>query len=333
MNRRQLCGLLLATTCAFAFGHVTGAVAAEDPSKYPSQPIRVIVPFAPGGASDFAMRLLQAPMSQALGQQIVIENRAGAAGNVGMDVASRAAPDGYTIFFGNAGTVCVNPTLYTDLTVQPEKQFVPVSLVTETPSILIASMKFPPRTLAETIAYVKAHPGKVNFASAGSGSADRLLLEKFRKENGLDMVHVPYKGGAGPATADVLAGHVELFQLTATPALSHIRSGRIKALAISTRERIPALPDVPTFVELGYPDYVVTTWQGMLVPTGTPATVIAKIHAAATRVLGDPGVQAKFAEAGVIARASASPEEFRAYVARETLRWSGLVKEIGATPD
>jgi tripartite-type tricarboxylate transporter receptor subunit TctC len=311
----------------------TAAFSAEDPSKYPSQPVRVIVPFAPGGASDIAMRIIQPNLAQAFGQQIVIENRSGAAGNIGMDVASRAAPDGYTIFFGNAGTVCVNPTLYTDITVKPEKQFVAVSLVTETPSILIASMKFPPNTLAETIAYVKAHPGKVNFASAGSGSADRLLLEKFRKELGLDMNHVPYKGGAGPATADILAGHVELFQLTATPALSYIRSGRIKALAISTKDRIPALPEVPTFAELGYPDYVVTTWQGMLVPTGTPALIITKIHAAVQRVLSDPTIQARFAEAGVIARASSSPAEFRAYVERETVRWSSLVKEIGATPD
>jgi tripartite-type tricarboxylate transporter receptor subunit TctC len=311
----------------------TAALSAEDPSKFPSQPVRVIVPFAPGGASDIAMRIIQPGLAQAFGQQVIIENRSGAAGNIGMDVASRAAPDGYTIFFGNAGTVSVNPTLYTDITVKPDKQFVPVTLVTETPSILIASMKFPPSTLAETIAYVKANPGKVNFASAGSGSADRLLLEKFRKEVGMNMNHVPYKGGAGPATADILAGHVELFQLTATPALSYIKSGRIKALAISTKERIPALPEVPTFAELGYPDYVVTTWQGMLVPTGTPAPIIAKIHAAVQRVLSDPVIQARFAEAGVIARASGSPAEFKAYVERETARWSSLVKEIGATPD
>jgi tripartite-type tricarboxylate transporter receptor subunit TctC len=333
MNRRRAFGLLLATTCAVALGPVIGARAAEDPAKYPSQPIRVIVPFAPGGASDFAMRLLQAPMSQALGQQIVIENRAGAAGNVGMDVAARGAPDGYTVFFGNVGTVSINPTLFPDMTLKPDKAFIPVSVASETPSVFIANPKFPPNTMKELVDYAKARPGKVNFASPGSGSVDRLEMEQFRKAAGLDMNHVPYKGGAGPATTDVLAGHVELFQLTATPAMSFIKSGRIKALAISTRERLPALPNVPTFAELGYPDYIVTTWQGMLVPTGTPRPIIDKIHAAATKVLGDPKIKEKFLEAGVIARASVSPEEFKAYVAKETTRWSGLVKEIGAVPE
>ena len=332
MNRRDAVVLLLGAVSANTFWPA-GAFAAEDPSKYPSQPVRVIVPFAPGGASDIAMRIVQPGLSQALGQQVVIENRSGAAGNIGMDVAARAAPDGYTIFFGNAGTVCVNPTLYTDLTVNPAKQFVAVSLVTETPSILIASMKFPPKSLKEMIAYVKANPGKVNFASAGSGSADRLLLEKFRKEVGLNMNHVPYKGGAGPATTDVLAGHVELFQLTATPAMSFIKSGRIKALVISTKERLPALPDVPTYAELGYPEYTVTTWQGMLVPTGTPKPIIDKIHAAVVKVLSDPKVKERFLEAGVIARASETPAEFKTYVEKETIRWSSLVKEIGAEPE
>ena len=332
MNRRDAVVLLLGTAWAGTFPPA-GAFAAEDPKKYPSQPVRVVVPFAPGGASDIAMRIIQPGLTQALGQQVIIENRSGAAGNIGMDVAARAAPDGYTIFFGNAGTVCVNPTLYTDLTVDPAKQFVAVSLVTETPSILIASMKFPPKSLQEMITYVKAHPGKVNFASAGSGSADRLLLEKFRKEVGLNMNHVPYKGGAGPATTDVLAGHVELFQLTATPAMSFIKSGRIKALVISTKERLPALPDVPTYEELGFPEYTVTTWQGMLVPTGTPKPIIDKIHAAVVKVLSDPKVKERFLEAGVIARASEAPDEFKFYVERVTIRWSSLVKEIGAEPE
>jgi len=325
-----LCAIALALQ---VFGAANGVSAAEDPSKYPSQPVRVIVPFAPGGASDIAMRIIQPALTQALGQQVVIENRSGAAGNVGMDVAARAAPDGYTIFLGNTGTINVNPTLYPYLTVKPDVQFIPVTLVTETPSILIANIKFPGQTLAGMIAYVKANPGKVNFASAGSGSADRLLLEKFRKEVGLQMNHVPYKGGAGPATADVLAGHVELFQLTATPALSYIKAGRIRALAISTTERIPALPDVPTFAELGYPQYTISTWQGMLVPAGTPRPIIDKIHAAAVKVLNDPTIKQRFAEAGVIARASESPEEFKAYVEKATKLWGGLVLEIGAEPE
>jgi tripartite-type tricarboxylate transporter receptor subunit TctC len=327
-------GILLTVSLVFATVFVSWlAFAAEDPSKYPSQPVRVIVPFAPGGASDLAIRITQVALAQALGQQIVIENRAGAAGNVGMDVAARAAPDGYTIFLGNSGTIGVNPALYPYLTVKPDTQFIPVSLITETPSILIANSKFPPNTLAEMIAYVKERPGKINFASPGSGSADRLLIEKFRKELGLDMNHVPYKGGGGAATADVLAGHVELLQVTATAALPYVRSGRIKAFAISTKERIPAMPNVPTFAELGYPQYTATTWQGMLVPAGTPQPIIDKIHAAAVKAMSDPQVKERFAEYGVIARASDSPDEFRTYVERDTKLWGGLVVEIGAQPD
>ncbi|RAI45817.1 Bug family tripartite tricarboxylate transporter substrate binding protein [Rhodoplanes roseus] len=332
MNRRQALGLL-GTACAVAFCPVTGAFAAEDPSKYPSQPVRSIVPFAPGGASDFAMRLLQPTMSQALGQQVIIENRAGAAGNVGMDVAGRAAPDGYTIFFGNVGTVSINPTLFPDMSVKPDKAFIPVSVASETPSVYIANPKFPPNTVKELIEYVKARPGKVNFASPGSGSVDRLEMELFRKAAGLDMNHVPYKGGAGPAVADILGGHVELMSVTLPSAMPHIKSGRVKVLAITSKERSPALPDVPTVVELGYPDIVATSWQGFLVPTGTPRPIVDKLFQAIAKAVADPSVKQRMLEGGVTAVASESPEAFKAYIDKETARWAVVVKESGAVPD
>jgi len=197
-----LLAAVLATSLAAAPTQAQGA--------YPNQPIRVVVPFAPGGASDFVARLIQPGMSQFLGQQIVIENRAGAAGNVGMDVAARAAPDGYTIFLGNVGTISINPSLFPDITVKPEKDFIPVSIVADTPGILIANPKFPPNNAKELVDYAKARQGKINFASPGSGSLNRLEMEIFRMNAGLDMNHVPYKGGAGPAVTDIIGGHVEL---------------------------------------------------------------------------------------------------------------------------
>ncbi|NVO13254.1 MAG: tripartite tricarboxylate transporter substrate binding protein [Rhodoplanes sp.] len=333
MNRRQAIGLLLGTASAAGFGHVSGAVAAEDPSKYPTQPVRVIVPFAPGGASDFAMRLLQAPMSQALGQQVIIENRTGAAGNVGMDVAGRGAPDGYTVFFGNVGTVSINPTLYPDMSVKPDKAFIPVSNASETPSALICSMKFPPNNVKELIEYVKARPGKVNFASPGSGSVDRLEMELFRKATGLDMNHVPYKGGAGPAVADILGGHVELMFVTLAAAMPHVKANRIKILALSSKERSPILPDVPSVAELGYPELVATSWQGFLVPTGTPRPIVDKLFQAIVKAASDPTVKQRLIDGGSTASASESPEAYKAFIEKETARWTVVVKESGAVPD
>ena len=310
-----------------------GAANAQGAGTYPSQPIRMIVPFAPGGASDFAARLLQPGMSQHLGQQIVVENRAGAAGNVGMDVAARAAPDGHTIFLGNVGTISINPSLFKDLTVKPEKDFAPVTLVAETPGLMIAHPKFPPNSVKELVDYVKKNPGKVNFASPGSGSLNRLEFEVFRKNAGLDMTHIPYKGGAGPATADIIGGHVEVMFVTISSAINHVKGGRLKALAVSTKERVPSLPDVPTMSELGFPDNVSSSWQGVLVPAGTPRPVIDKIHAAVLHAMSDAKVRERMTEAGVFPVTSKSPEEFKSYLDAEAAKWSRVVKETGAQPD
>ena len=318
---------------AMAVAMIAGTSGAAAQSNYPTQPVRMIVPFAPGGASDFAARLIQPGMSQFLGQQVVVENRAGAAGNVGMDLAARAAPDGYTIYLGNVGTVSINPTLYSDLTVKPDKDFIGVSLVTETPGILIANAKFPPNSVKELVDYVKARPGKVNFASPGSGSLNRMEMEVFRTDAGLDMTHVPYKGGAGPAVADVIGGHVELMFVTISSAIQHIKSGRLKALAITTKERNPSLPDVPTMGELGWKNNVSSSWQGILVPNGTPRPVIDKLHAAILRAMSDEKVKERILAAGVLPTTSASPEEFKVYLDAEAKKWGAVVKAVGAQPD
>lgn len=335
MRQRSGWGVLFCAVVALWCGvvHVPGAWGAEDPSKYPSQPIRMIVPFAPGGASDFAARLLQPTMSEFLGKQVVVENRAGAAGNVGMDVAARATPDGYTIFLGNVGTVCINPFLFSDLTVKPDKDFIGVSVVAETPGLLIANPKFPPNTAKEFVEYVKARQGQINFASPGSGSLNRLEMELFRKNAGLDMTHIPYKGGAGPAVADIIGGHVSVMFVTISSAIDHVKGGRLKALGVTTRERVASLPDVPTMLEQGFADNVSSSWQGVLVPAGTPRPIVEKLHAAVLRAMANPQLQKRYQEAGVIAATSKTPEEFKKYIDAESAKWSRIIKETGAKPD
>ena len=322
-----LLGAVLAIAAALAAG------VAPAQTSYPTQPIRIIVPFAPGGASDFAARLIQPRMAQSLGQQIVVENRGGAAGNVGMAIAARAAPDGHTVFLGNVGTISINKSLYDDLTIDPDKDFIGVSLVAETPGLLIANPKFPPSTVQELIEYVKARPGQINFASPGSGSLNRLEMEVFRRDAGLDMIHIPYKGGAGPAVADVLGGHVQLMFVTISSAIQPVKAGRLKALAVTTKERVPSLPDVPTMFELGWKNNVSASWQGLLVPAGTPPPIIDKIFAAAGQAMADPKVRERMTEAGVFPVTSKSPEEFKEYLAAESEKWSRVVRETGAKPD
>jgi tripartite-type tricarboxylate transporter receptor subunit TctC len=326
-------GALAAIAAVFAPIIATGTATAQDTSKYPTQPIRVIVPFAPGGASDFVARLIQPGLTQFLGQQVVVENRAGAAGNVGMDVAARGAPDGYTIFLGNVGTISINPSLFADITVKPEKDFIPVSIVADTPGILIANPKFPPSNAKELVDYGKANQGKVNFASPGSGSLNRLEMEVFRLNAGLDMNHVPYKGGAGPAVADIMGGHVEVMFTTISSAIQHVKGGRLKALGVTTKERVPQLPDVPTMLEQGFPANVSSSWQGVLVPAGTPRPIIEKLHAALAKAVADPKVVERMAEAGVIATTSKSPEEFKAYLAEDAKKWSEVIRKTGAKPE
>jgi tripartite-type tricarboxylate transporter receptor subunit TctC len=331
MKRRHfaaLAGGLLAAALGIA-----GAARAEDPSQWPTQPIRMIVPFAPGGASDFAARLLQPGLSKALGQEIVVENRAGAAGNVGMDVAARAAPDGYTVFLGNVGTISINPSMFPELTVNPAKDFIPVSIVADTPGILIANPKFPPNNAKEMVAYVKAHPGEINFASPGSGSLNRLEMETFALNAGLQMTHIPYKGGAGPAVADVMGGHVEVMFSTISSAINHVRAGRLKALGVTSKERVPSAPDIPTLTEQGFPKNQSSSWQGVLVPAGTPKPIVDKLFAAVVQAVADPTVKKRMEDAGSTAVSSASPEEFKAYITADTAKWTEVIRVTGAKPE
>ena len=306
------------------------AEAAEDPAQYPTKPIRVIVPFAPGGATDITMRMIQPALSERLGQQLIIDNRGGAAGNIGMEVAARTVPDGYTLFLGNVGTVAINPNFYRDLNVVPERDFIPVSLASETAGVVVANPKFPPNSLTEMVAYVKARPGKINYASSGIRSQNTLEMEQFRKAAGLDMLQVPYKGGAGPALNDLVAGHVDVMFVTLSAASGHVKSGKLKALAVTTRKRLEQLPQVATMAEQGFPENVSSSWQGLFAIAGTPRPIVARVHAAVIDAMKDEKTRRLMSDAGMIPSASETPEAFKTFVAGETAKWKAVVRSIGA---
>src|SRR2546421_2909074 len=318
--RRLLFALLLVPAVALA-------------QAYPTKPIRMIIPFAPGGASDFVGRIMQPKMNELLGQPIVVENRAGAAGNIGAEAAAKSAPDGYTIFLGNVGSIAINPGVYPKLSINPVKDFIAVNQVVDVPSILIIHPSVPANNVRELVMYAKANQGKLNFASPGSGSLDRLEMELFRKLERLDIVHVPYKGGAGPATAGMMGGETQLMFATAASAMPGVKSQRLKPLAVTSSKRIDTLPQVPTVEEAGYPDLKAGSWQGIFVPAGTSREVIDRLFNVTTQVMKDPDVIARLKNGGAEAITSASPAEFAKFVATETDRWAKIAKEAGATPD
>lgn len=303
-------------------------------ADYPDKFVTIIVPFAPGGSTDFAARIIQPRFSALLGQQVVILNRGGAAGNIGMTDAAAATPDGYTLFLGNVGCLAINPSVYGRLLrVKPERDFTPISLMGDAPDVLIAARDFPPNTVKEMVDYVAARPGKINFGSPGAGSLNRLEMESFRSTAKLDMQHVAYKGGAGEATAAVVSGEVPVMFTTMSSALGYIRGHAVKALAVTAKQRVSALPDVPTMVESGYPDMVASSWFGMLAPAKTPKPVVDKLYTVLREVLTDPEVVQRFANGGVDVRSSAAPAEFGQFMQAELTRWGAVVKSSHITAE
>ena len=317
--RLFLVGLVLIANCANA--------------QYPNRPLKMIIPFAPGGASDFVVRIFQPRLGDLLGQQIVIENRAGASGNLGLEAAARSAPDGYTIYLGNVGTVAINPGVFPKLPVNPVKDFVAITQVVDVPGVLVAHPSFQANTIKEMIAVAKAYPGRLNFASPGSGSQNRLEMELIRKAEGLDMVHIPYKGGAGPAATGLIAGETHMMFTTVSSVLGHIKGARLKALAVVSAKRLAQLPEVPTMVESGYPDSTSGSWQGIFVPAGTSKEIVDRLYAVMLQTMKSPDVAERLAKGGVEVVTSASPAAFAAYVAAETQRWGRVARESGATVD
>jgi tripartite-type tricarboxylate transporter receptor subunit TctC len=312
---------------------IAPAAMGQGGTTYPAKPIRIIIPFAPGGASDFVGRIIQPRLADLAGQSIVIENRAGASGNIGLEAAAKAAPDGYTLFLGNVGTTAINPNLYKSLAVVPTRDFVAITQVVDVPSALVANPAFPPNTVKELIGFVKQAPGKYFFASPGPGSANRLEMERFMKAAGISMTHVPYKGGAGPAITGLLGGETSVMFVTLSSAASQVRAAKLKLLAISAPQRVNAFPNTPTLAEEGMPDMTAGSWQGVFTPTGTPPDVVAKLYSLVIQVMDTPEVRNRLAESGVEVVTSKSPEAFAAFLREDTERWAQVVKESGATAE
>lgn len=312
----------LATAC------VAPALAAD---AYPVKPVRWISPVAAGGAGDLIARAIAPRLSDIWGQQVIVDNRPGAGGTLGMGIAARTPADGYTLVLGVSSFVVVAPGIYPKLAYDPVKDFAPITQILSGPLVLVAHPSFPPRTVLELVALARAKPDAITYGSPGNGSVGHLASEMFRSMSGTRMVHVPYRG-APPAYSDLLAGQITIYMGTMTAALPLIKAGRLNALATTGLSRARRLPDVPTMAESGLLNYEVTTWYGVMAPAGVAAGIIAKLHADLTRVIRQPEMQAQFVSEGgdVVAN---TPDQFAALIDRELVKWSKVAKEAGAKVD
>jgi tripartite-type tricarboxylate transporter receptor subunit TctC len=296
---------------------------------YPNKPIRMIVPYPPAGGTDIVARVVNEPLSTLLGQPIIIDNKGGAAGNLGTDLAAKAPPDGYTILF-TLSSHTINPKLYGKLPFDVEKDFAAVSLAAYIPQILVVHPSVPVANIAELIAYAKARPGKLNYASVGIGSPGHIAGELFKLKTGVDIVHVPYKGG-GPAVSDTIGGQVQMLFVSMPAAWQHVKSGRLRAIAVASDKRSVTAPDVPTIAEQGV-DCVVNSWYGALVPAKTPPAIVAKLNAAMAKVLQGPDVREKLFAQGAEATSS-SPAEFEQLIKDELKKWEYVIHQANITPE
>ena len=327
---RQRLLLALVTIVGIAAIGVAAPAAAQAPA-YPTKPVRLVVPFPPGGATDIIARAVAQKLGETLGQSIVVDNRPGAGGNVGTELVAKAAPDGYTLEMGTVGTHAINASLYAKMPYDNVKDFAPIILVAGVPNVLEVNPTLPINSVQELIAYAKANPGKLNFASSGNGTSIHLSGELFKVMTGVQMTHVPYKGSA-PAIQDLLSGQVQLMFDNLPPSLPQIKAGRLRALAVTSATRAPALPDVPTVAESGLPGFEASSWFGLLAPAGTPPAIIAKINAEVATWLASPEGKEKLASIGANA-AGGSPDDFARHIQAETAKWAKVVKESGAKVD
>ncbi len=294
---------------------------------YPTKPIHFIVPFPPGGGNDTVARAIAQQASPALGQSIVVDNRPGAGGIIGADAAARSAPDGYTIFLGGVATHAVNPHLHPKLSYDPVKDFAPITLVASAPSVLVIHPSVPARTIAEFAAYARANPSKLNYASNGNGSSSHMAALLYEVNAGVKMTHVPYKG-VGPALTDLMSGRIELMFNSIVAILPHIQSGKLRALAVTSKRRSSLLPDVPSIAEAGWPEYEAGSWYGILAPAGTPPAIIDRLHKEIVKSLKDPEVQKRLAGEGADVIGS-TPQEFAAHIKSELARMGQAIKAAG----
>ena len=286
----------------------------------------MVLPFAPGGAGDFVARILQPRMTEFLGQQVIVDNRPGASGNLGVEVAANAAPDGYTILLSNIGAMAINPNLFVSFPVKPLRDFVAVSQVVDVPGALVVHPLVPVKTVVELVTHLKVRPGELNYGSPGGGSQNRLETEIFMKLTGTRMVHVPYKGGAGPAVIAVLGNEVQVMFVTFSSVLGHTRNARLRMLGVMAPERLAVMPDMPTMREQGYKDLTNGSWQGIYVPKGAAPAVTQKLFKVALDTMKHPEVLKRMADGGVSVVVSTSPDDYARFNKAETERFAVLIK-------
>ncbi len=325
MNSR-IAALALAAVAVLAVG--TAGAAQPD---FPAKPVRFIVPFAPGGSTDTLARTLSVKLTDSLGQQVVVDNRPGANGNIGMEIVARANPDGYTIVLGYISNLGTGPSLYKKLPYDPVKDFAPITQLASAPNIVVLHPSVPAKSFKEFIAYAKANPGKVSYASAGVGSIGHLSGVLLDQLAGIDMVHVPYKG-SGQAVNDILGGHVQMMISGMSSVIQHVKSGRLRPIAMTSLERSPAAPDVPTIAEQGYPGFEGTAWYGVLAPAGTPPAVVNRLNADILKALRQPDVRERLGAVGFDI-VGGTPEQFGTYIKAEIAKWAKVVKAAGIKPE
>lgn len=315
----------LSIVMAFLFAMLAACPQSASAQSYPTRPIKLIVPFAPGGGNDTVARTIGQRLAALLGQPVVVENRAGAGGVLGAEVAAKAPPDGYTLFLGGVGSQVINPSLHAHLSYDAAKDFTPVALLASAPLVLVVHPSVPASSVKELIALARAKPGQLNYASNGNGSSSHLAALMFDSMAGVEMVHVPYKGLA-PALTDLLSGQVQLMFSSVVAIVPHIKSGSLKPLGVSGAKRLSLMPDLPTIAEAGVPGYSTSSWYGILVPAGTPHDIVMRLNKEINVVLRDPEVRRALANDGADP-VGGTPEEFAAYINTETARLGKLVKD------
>jgi tripartite-type tricarboxylate transporter receptor subunit TctC len=309
---------------------VAGLCGAQ-PSDFPAKPVRFVIGFTPGGPSDILARAVGQKLAERWSQQVVVENRPGAGGNLAAEVVAKSAPDGHTWLLGNNSILATNHALYKKLPYDPVKDFAPVALVAVQPNILVVHPDVPAKSVAELIEVLKKSPGKLNYASSGAGAAAHLAGELFKTMAGVDIVHVPYKG-AQPALNDVIAGHAQLMFATSASVIPFIKAGRLRALAVTTAQRSPSVPELPTISEAGLPGFEATTWHGVVVPAATPTALVQKLNQDINAALKEKDLSERLAGLGAEVL-TGTPRDFADYIAREIPKWTKVVKDSGARAD
>ena len=321
-------GLLrLGATLVLALA-VAGPVAAQG---YPAKPIRLVAPSTPGDAPDVIARMVADKLSIALGQQVVVENRPGAGGVVGSEIVAKALPDGYTLIMGNAGSHGINAAVYSKLPYDIQRDFAPVSQIALAPNIFVVNPDIPAKSIPEFVAYAKARPGQLAYASGGNGSSAHMSMELLKSMAGIELIHVPYKGSS-PALTDVMAGQVAVMSVNMPPAVPLVTAGKLRALAVTTRTRSPLMPEVPTVAESGLPGYETVAWFGVLAPAGTPKEIVNRLSVEIAKIARSPEMRERLVSLGA-EPVGGTPDEFAAVIARDIAKWTALAKSVGIKVD